>query len=82
MRICKAESGLRQWDDYGRILQGVVNHEDLGFCQINAKYHMEEAMKAGLDIFTAEGNILFAKWLYDKKGTSPWKASEKEWGDS
>jgi len=50
--------------------------------QINEKYHLDEAKKLGIDIYTVEGNMEFARILYDKFGTEPWNASSACWGSS
>lgn len=80
--IARCESGMRQFDENGEVLRGKVNKSDLGFFQINAYYHLESSKKAGFDIYTEEGNIGYALWLYKKEGTQPWKASEKCWSKS
>lgn len=78
IEIAKCESHLRQWVD-GKVLAGIVNPKDRGLFQLNAFYHKEAALKMGLDIETAEGNIAYAKHLYENEGTRPWDASKKCW---
>lgn len=78
-KVAKCESGLRQWVSPGVILEGVVNSDDKGMFQINSFYHEEAATKLGLDIYTAEGNIAYAKLLYEAQGTQPWNASKPCW---
>jgi hypothetical protein len=48
--------------------------------QINEKYHAEKAVELGINIYTLEGNVEFAKYLYDTFGSKPWKSSSKCWG--
>ena len=77
--IAKCESDFRQYDDKGAILKGTVNKGDIGIMQINKYYNGQDAAKLGLDIYTIEGNLAYAKVLYDKFGTYPWSSSEKCW---
>ena len=79
--VARCESTYRQFDQTGNILRGKVNSADVGVMQINEKYHADEAAKLHLDLYTTEGNVAFAKYLYGKYGTDPWKYSEKCWGD-
>ena len=76
-KICKAESGNRQFNKDGSILRGVVNKSDLGYCQINEVINNDLARKLGYDIFTEQGNKDFAVYLYLTRGSSPWNASRK-----
>lgn len=52
---------------------------DTGFLQINKKYHLEEAIKLGLDIDTLEGNLKMGKVLFDRNHLSDWNASKDCW---
>jgi hypothetical protein len=47
--------------------------------QINEKYHLEESVKLGMNIHTLEGNLEYAKHLYETEGTKPWKYSSACW---
>lgn len=80
IEIAKCESQFTHYDSDGDIVRGRVNQKDVGVMQINEKYHLEQAKKLGFDILTIEGNMAYAKWLYKKEGTTPWKASSKCWG--
>lgn len=77
--IASCESSFRQFDVDGRAVRGEVNREDVGVMQINEHYHADEARKLGDDIYTLQGNVAFAKYLYDKYGTDPWSSSEACW---
>ena len=79
LNIARCESTYRQYDDGGAVLRGKVNPEDLGIFQVNAKYHRQEALQLGYDINTLQGNVMFAKHLYDKNGTNDWTASKDCW---
>jgi hypothetical protein len=79
IEVARCESNFRQWDEKGEVLKGIVNPLDTGAFQINKHYHLKTAIKMGLDIDTAEGNISYAKHLHDNEGTRPWNASRKCW---
>ena len=74
-KICTCESGLTQYNADGTVLSGRVNPSDKGICQINLYYHEAQALKLDYDLYTEEGNIAYAKWLYDHEGATPWSWS-------
>jgi len=78
-KVAFCESRYRQFDANGNILRGVVNSKDVGVMQINEDYHLNDSLKLGLDIHTLEGNLAYAKHLYESKGVSPWVHSSKCW---
>ena len=51
----------------------------MGVMQINERYHLLTAEKLGYNIHTLEGNVGYAKYLYEKFGSDPWSASSKCW---
>jgi hypothetical protein len=77
--IARCESSFRQTDKNGDVLRGYVNPADVGVMQINERFHLEDSKKLGYDIHTIEGNMAYARHLYDKKGARPWLASSKCW---
>lgn len=77
--IAKCESTFRQFDSNGNVIKGRVNDDDIGVMQINTFYHLEDAEKQGFDIYTIDGNLGYAKWLYGKYGDAPWVHSSKCW---
>lgn len=77
--IARCESTFRQYDKDGQALRGMVNSDDIGVMQINKYYHEEDAKKLGLNIYTLQGNIEFAKVLYGKYGDKPWVHSSPCW---
>ena len=79
VEIARCESQYRQFYE-GDVLRGKVNSEDVGIFQINEGYHLSIAMKMNVDIETIEGNIAYARHLYDTKGTAPWIWSKPCWG--
>jgi hypothetical protein len=80
--IAKCESTFRQFDQLGNIIRGKVNKGDVGVMQINESYHADEAAKLGFNIYTVEGNVAFARYLYGKYGSDPWSSSSKCWSDA
>jgi hypothetical protein len=52
---------------------------DVGVMQINEYYHGKAAQKLGIDLHTLDGNLEYAKYLYDTQGTNPWSASAPCW---
>lgn len=77
--IAKCESNFRQYDASGAILKGTVDPDDIGIMQINKYYNGDNAEKLGYDIYTIDGNLAYAKVLYEKYGDAPWSSSEKCW---
>lgn len=79
VEIARCESTFRQTNSKGEVLRGIVNSRDVGVMQINEHYHLATAEKMDVDIYSVDGNLEYARHLYDKQGTKPWKASEKCW---
>ncbi|MEY2664560.1 MAG: hypothetical protein RIT04_368 [Candidatus Parcubacteria bacterium] len=77
--IARCESEFRQYDRQGNLIRGRVNDQDVGIMQINEKYHLEKSKSLGYDIYTVEGNLAYAKYIYEKQGGAPWSASQKCW---
>ena len=78
--VARCESTFRQFDSKGNPIRGLENASDVGVMQINEYYHAERAKKLGLDLYTLEGNMEYAKLLYKTQGTAPWSASKPCWG--
>jgi hypothetical protein len=78
--IARCESHFRQFEKDGKVKRGQVNRYDLGIMQINELYHGEKAEELGLDLHTLEGNLKYARYLYDKedprRGTPPRSAGK------
>lgn len=77
--ISRCESHFRQYSTTGGVFHGEIVYEDLGVMQINEYYHGAEAKKLGYDLTTIDGNLAFARYLYEKQGTQPWSASAACW---
>ncbi len=76
--IAKCESGMRQFDDSGRVLKN-PRSSATGVMQIMASVHRRQALRLGFDINTLNGNLGYAKKLYSNEGTRPWNASRHCW---
>lgn len=77
--IAFCESTYRQLDVDGSVLRGDVNPKDIGIMQINERYHGTKAKEMGFDIYTLEGNLAYARHLYQTEGVKPWLSSSKCW---
>lgn len=82
LSIAKCESEVRQFDENGDVLRGIQNPKDIGVFQINEKYHLDDSIKIGFDIYTVDGNIAYAMHLLDTQGTRPWNWSKNCWGET
>ncbi len=78
--IARCESNFRHFNVDGSVLRGNANQYDIGVMQINKFYHGTRASQLGIDIFSREGNMAYARYLYENQGTSPWRASYHCWG--
>lgn len=74
LKIAKCESGLRQFNEQGTVL--ISKTSDKGIFQIN-QVHWENAKRLGYDIDTIDGNLNYARYLYDRNGTGDWYMSSK-----
>lgn len=79
IEIARCESSFRHKDSTGNVLRGNVNKADVGVMQINEKYHADTAVRLGIDIYSLDGNMEYARYLYDTQGTKPWFHSSKCW---
>lgn len=78
IQIARCESTFRQFDSAGQVLKNPTSSAKGAF-QIMESLHKEPARKLGYDILTLEGNMAYARHLYEKQGTRPWNASAKCW---
>ena len=80
LQIPWCESRMRQFGPNGLVLRGTVHPPDVGVFQINERVHGSTARSLGIDLHTTEGNVAFARYLYNKEGTVPWRSSQGCWG--
>jgi len=79
--IAKCESRFRQFNSKGEVLKGDKNSYDRGVMQINVLYHNKTAEKLGLDVHDLDGNVAYARYLYEKQGARPWLSSSACWAN-
>lgn len=82
IEVARCESTFTHFGKDGKILRGRAVADDLGVMQVNEYYHGKTAKKLGIDIYTLEGNMAYARYLYEKNGLSDWSASKPCWGKS
>ena len=80
--IAACESQFRQFGKDGRVIKNPTSTA-IGTFQIMASIHAEFAdEKLGLDVYSLQGNAAYARYLYDRQGTTPWDSSKPCWGKS
>lgn len=79
IQVARCESHFRHTLADGSVLRGEVDSADTGVMQINKRYHASKAAELGLDLDNIYDNMKYARYLYEKKGTQPWKASSPCW---
>ncbi len=77
--VARCESHFRHYDKEGNVLRGKENRRDVGVMQINEDYHLDTALEKEINLYTLEGNLEYARALYEKMGLEPWKYSKKCW---
>lgn len=80
IEVARCESTFRQLDDNGEVHRGRVVPQDVGVMQINEYYHLDQALKKNIDIYSLDGNLAYARDLYERQGTTPWNSSKPCWG--
>lgn len=78
-KVGACESRNRQYNSNGGVLRGEKNTYDRGVMQINILYHQEKADELGLNLNSIDDNVAFARYLYEKYGSKPWKSSSACW---
>lgn len=71
--IARCESGIRQFNADGSVL--ISRTSDVGIFQIN-QVHWDNAKRLGIDIYSVQGNIEYAKLLKKQNGTGDWYMSK------
>ena len=81
IKVAKCESHFRQYNKKdGSVHRGKVNDKDVGVMQINEYYHLKASEKLNIDIYSVEGNLEYARYLFEREGTTPWLSSSPCWG--
>lgn len=79
IEIARCESKFRQYTDAGNVLRGGDSGGMIGVFQFFESIHMDGAQALGYDLATLEGNLGYAKHVYDSEGTTPWNAAKTCW---
>jgi len=74
IEIARCESNFRQFTDSGSVLRGGAGGGMVGVFQFFGNIHANAAIGLGFDINTLEGNLGYARNLYQISGTTPWKS--------
>jgi len=74
--IARCESNFRQFTDAGKPFRGGADGGMIGVFQFNERVHTVEATALGFDLATLEGNLGYAKHIYDAEGATPWASCE------
>ncbi len=82
IKIAACESHFKQFDKAGNPVKNPKSTA-IGVFLIMSSIHKDIANdNHGFDITTLEGNVAYAKALYNDQGTVPWNASKACWGKS
>ncbi len=73
--VARCESTFQQYTSKGTTFTGAGGRY-VGVFQI-ATGHTATAKKLGHDIYTLEGNLGYARYMYDRQGLGPWKGCVK-----
>lgn len=79
--VAECESTFRQYEVSGEVLRGRAVSADVGVMQVNEYYHLDRSRSLGFDIHTLEGNLGYARVLYEEQGLQPWNASRGCWAE-
>lgn len=79
IEIARCESKFRQFTDSGNVLRGGSAGGMVGVFQFFESIHTAPAKALGFDITTLEGNLGYAKHLYNTEGTTPWNSAKACW---
>jgi hypothetical protein len=82
IQIARCESTFAQFEKDGSVKRGRVNDADVGVMQINEYYHLDTSVDKGYNIYTLEGNMAYARDLYNRQGAQPWSSSSPCWSKS
>jgi hypothetical protein len=79
IEIARCESDFRQFADSGDVLRSAGM---IGVFQFFESIHTTGAKALGFDLATLEGNLGYAKHVYETQGTTPWNGSSYCWKTS
>ena len=64
VEVARCESQFRHFGKNGEVIRGIANAKDVGVMQINERYHGDKSETLGMDIYSLDGNLEYAKYLY------------------
>lgn len=79
IEIARCESEMRQFAANGSALYGGASDKMIGLFQVHTGVHTTMAQKLGFDLKTVDGNLAYARYLYESEGTVPWNSSYTCW---
>lgn len=79
IEIARCESEFRQFTDDKSVLRGGDSGGMVGVFQFFESIHVENAKALGYDILSLEGNLEYAKHIYNQEGTAPWNTAKACW---
>ena len=79
IEVARCESKFRQFTDSGNVLRGGIGGQMVGVYQFFDQYHESPAYELGFDIETLDGNLAYARHIYNLEGTDPWNSARNCW---
>lgn len=79
IEIARCESQFKHYHTDGTVRKNHQGSSATGLMQIMASIHRKPATALGFDINTPEGNLAYARYLYEDRGLAPWLASKHCW---
>lgn len=73
IEIAKCESNFRQYTENGDAFYD-ASKGMVGAFQFYELIHKEAAAKLGFDLATLDGNLAYARYVYERQGTVPWRS--------
>jgi hypothetical protein len=70
--VARCETKFKQYNADGSAYYD-ASRTYIGTFQISEKIHTPRATSMGLNLATLDGNLGYARYLYDTSGTNPWK---------
>ena len=81
IEIARCESNFRQFTDAGNVLRGGMGGQMVGVYQFYESVHSRAAKGLGFDISSLDGNLAYARHVYEAQGTTPWSSGQSCWSN-
>ena len=75
IEIARCESKFRQYTDSGNVFRGGASSDMIGVFQFYETIHAGNAKTRGYKLETLDGNLAYARSVYQSQGTTPWNSS-------